>query len=112
MFEKYINKGSIIETYIHNEIRKSYLNNGINIDKNMFYFQDLHQNEIDLIVLHEGYLNLIECKTTSNPKKNAIKNLNCLINSKYSIIGQCVICGVDEPQKITADIYAFPIKCI
>ena len=112
MFEKYINKGSVIETYIHNEIRKTYINNGINIDNKMFYYQDLQQNEIDLIILHNGGLNLIECKSTNKPRIDVIRNLKRFLNSKYSVVGQCVICLVDEPKKLAPDVYAFPVKCI
>ena len=35
-------RGRLVETYIHNEIRKSYLNNGVE-DSNMFFYRDNNQ---------------------------------------------------------------------
>ena len=39
--------GAFMETYVMNEIRKTYLNNGKNF--NGYYYRDSNQNEIDLI---------------------------------------------------------------
>ena len=45
-------KGRFVETYIVNELRKSYLNNGIR--PNFYYYRDNNQNEIDLVILRNG----------------------------------------------------------
>lgn len=103
-------KGRIIETYIHNEIRKSYINKGI--EPKMFFFRDNNQNEIDLIILNDGKLNLIECKSGKNYGYNDIKGFKQLNKTKYEINGECIICTTNEPYRINQGVYAFPIRCI
>lgn len=103
-------KGRIIETYIHNEIRKSYINNSINAQ--MFFYRDNNQNEIDFIILKDGNISLVEAKSGKDYGKNDIKGFKQLLNSKYNIAGQCIICCSDEVQRINSQVYAFPIKCL
>lgn len=103
-------KGPMVETYIHNEIRKSYMNNGVEL--NMFYYRDNNQNEIDLIILKDGKLNLIECKAGKKFDSGNIRAFNQLSNSKYDIEGQCIICTSNEAYRIAPSVYAFPIQCI
>lgn len=52
--------GRFVETYIINEIRKSFTNNGI--EPNFYYYRDSNMNVIDLVVLNDGKLHRIECK--------------------------------------------------
>ncbi len=103
-------KGRIVETYIHNEIRKSYLNE--NKDWGGAFYRDNNQNEIDLILLQDGKLSFIECKAGKNFGTSAIKGFSKLSKTSYDIKGECLICTSDEPYKISPNIYAFPIRCI
>ena len=107
---KSIHKGSIIETYIHNEIWQCYINNGLK--PAMYYYRDHKQKEIDLIILHDGALDIVECKSGENYGRNDVENFKCLENTNYDINGRCIICTNDEPQNIKSGIYAFPIKCV
>ncbi len=103
-------KGRIIETYIHNEIVKSYLNNGIS--PNMFFYRDNNQNEIDFIILRDGKLNLIECKSGKNYSTVDVKAFKQLSNTKYDFEGQCIICTTQECYKISSSLFSFPIRGI
>jgi len=103
-------KGRIVETYIHNEIRKSFSNNGIEVQ--MFFYRDNNQNEIDFVILKDGNLQLIEAKSGKQYGINDVKGFKQLINSKYNIIGQCIICSTEDIYKINAQTFAFPIRCI
>ncbi len=103
-------KGFMVETYIHNEIRKSFINNGINPE--MFYYRDSNQNEIDLIIKMDGKLDLVECKSGKNFAINSVKGFKQLDGTAYEINGRCIICTTDEPYRIASGIYAFPIRCI
>lgn len=103
-------KGRMVETYIHNEIRKSYINMGI--EPKMFFYRDNNQNEIDLIILNDGKLDLIECKSGKKFSADDIKGFKQLAKTKYEINGECIICTTDEPYRISHGIYAFPIKCL
>lgn len=103
-------KGRMVETYIHNEIVKSYLNNGIT--PNLFFYRDSNQNEIDLIILKDGSLYFVECKSGKNFSSKNIKGFSQLNNTKYEIEGQCIICTTEEAYRIVPSIYAYPISCI
>lgn len=103
-------KGRLVETYIHNEICKSYKNN--NVEVQMFYYRDNNQNEIDFIILRDGNLYFIEAKSGKQYGINDIKGFKQLLNTKYNIAGQCIICCADEMYRISSQVYAFPIKCI
>lgn len=104
-------KGHLVETYIHNEIRKSYLNNGLE-DKNMFFYRDSNQNEIDLILLRDGRLDLIECKSGKSFSSENVKSFSQLKNTSFELKGQCIVCTSDDSYRISSNVYAFPIRCL
>ncbi|MFI3328871.1 MAG: ATP-binding protein [bacterium] len=101
--------GRFIETYIVNEIMKSYKNNGKNA--NFYHYRDSNQNEIDLIVLYEGKLTLIECKSGVSFNKSHVKAFKC-IKSNYEIATSYLICNTDTIYKIDENVYAIPITSI
>ena len=103
-------KGRLIETYIYNEIKKSYINNGI--EPNMFFYRDSNQNEIDLIILKDGELNLIEYKSGKKFDLSDIKGFKQLEKTKYEISGKCILCTTKEPYRIESGVYAYSLKCI
>jgi|GEM_PF-4574374 len=49
-----------METYVMNEIKKSYENNGLKFDG--YYYRDNHQNEIDLVMIESLTVHCIEIK--------------------------------------------------
>lgn len=56
--------GPMVETYIVNEIMKSYSNNTENAG--FYYFRDKNGNGVDLVMVRDGRLSLIECKAGTN----------------------------------------------
>lgn len=103
-------KGRIVETYIFNEIRKSFINHVDDVQ--IFYYRDNNQNEIDFVLLKDGNLHLIEAKSGKNFGLNHIKGFKQMMGSKYNIAGQCIICTAEEPYRIASQTYAYPIRCI
>lgn len=104
-------RGRLVETYIHNEIRKSFLNSGDEA-KNMFYYRDSNQNEIDLILVRDGTIERIECKSGKRIDAKAIKGFSQIEGTKYEFGGSCVLCLCEEPYRIAPNIYAFPVRAI
>lgn len=102
--------GRFVETYIVNEIMKSYNNNGINA--NFFFYRDTDQNEIDLIIQNKGVLNLIECKNGVSYNASNIKAFSKLSKTKYLIGPSCIVCNTDKIYKIKDNVYALPISSI
>ena len=103
-------KGRCVETYIVNELRKSYKNNGI--VENFYYYRDKNQNEIDLVILDGGVLNLIECKSGYDYSKKDEKSFARLSNSNYELGNSFVICNTSSIYTIDDKIYAIPISSI
>lgn len=110
VLKKSIFLGRFIETYIINEIIKSYKNNGETAK--FYYYRDTSQREIDLIILHDGHLNLLECKTGVTFSSSHIKAFDQLENSKYIISNSGIICNTDIVYSIKEGIYVVPISSI
>lgn len=102
--------GQFVETYIVNEIIKSYRNN--RGDAKFYYYRDSNQNEIDLIILDNGRIQLIECKAGTSYDKSDIKAFKCLNKTKYVISQNAIICNSDKSYKIDDNVYALPISSI
>ncbi len=103
-------KGRFVETFIANEIRKSYQN--FALDQPIFYYRDTNQNEIDLVIVREGRLMLIECKTSTNFNKSDVVAFKCLDNTYYNKSTNAIICSTTEPYSITENVIALPISAI
>ena len=102
--------GRFIETYIINEIRKSFLNNGIK--DNFYYYRDKNQNEIDLIILEDGILHCIECKSGVSFNKNDIKSFSKLKDSNYQLGYSYLICNTETIYKLDDKVFCIPISSI
>lgn len=105
----YLN-GPMVETYIVNEIVKSYRNNGKEIP--FYYYRDNNGKEVDLVMISNGEISLVECKAGSNFGKNDVRSLVSGIPSRYPITGRCIICPAAEPRVVCKGIYAIPLTAI
>jgi len=59
--------GAILENYVVSEIKKTYLASGR--EAYMYYYRDKDAKEIDIVLEHDGQLNPIEIKKTSQSRK-------------------------------------------
>ena len=59
--------GAIFETFVFDEICKSFINSGRTID-NIYYYRDKEKNEIDLIIDDGETIYPIEVKKSLNNK--------------------------------------------
>ena len=100
--------GPMVETFIVNEIIKTHVNSGL--ETPFFYYRDSNHNEIDLIMLYDGKLNMVECKSGMSLGKNDIKVFERLSTSLDKL--GCIVCLCDKPYPITKEIYAIPLKSI
>ncbi len=102
--------GRFLETYIINEIRKSFTNNGIEPD--FYYYRDSNMNEIDLVILYDGKLHRIECKKGIKFDLSAVKGFKQLDETKYELGFKAIICNTDTVYKLDDDVYVLPIAGI
>ena len=105
-------KGHMVETYIINEIIKSYKNNHKDVDASFYYYRTFEKDEIDLVILCDGGLSLIECKAGENYSKSDIKAFNDLKNTKYKLGKNAIVCTTHVIYLITDNAYALPISSI
>lgn len=102
--------GAILENYVVSEIRKTYLNCGK--EPYLYYYRDKDAREIDLVLEHDGVLNPIEIKKTSNPGTGLIKVFDLLDRSSTPRSKGAVICMKPELGAIDRDHYIVPVWMI
>ncbi len=103
-------KGRFVETYMVNEIRKSFLNNGLH--PGLYYYRDRNQNEIDLVVLMGGVIHLLEFKSGIFFKEDDVSSFNCLSGSAYQIGTSFLISNTPEPYPLRKDVHCLPLSAI
>lgn len=103
-------KGRFVETYIANEIRKSYMNNGV--DQPIYYYRDNQKNEVDLVIPRNGILKLIECKSGSRFNVSDTKSFSCLDSAQLERKTDALICTAEKPYSIAKNIIVLPVSAI
>lgn len=102
--------GAFMETYVMNEIRKSYQNNGKQFDG--YYYRDNNQNEVDLILIENLQLHCIEIKKDSMFNENHVKGFKQLQGSQFEMGISCILCNTEKNYAINRNVYALSISCI
>jgi uncharacterized protein len=102
--------GRFVETYIINELKKSYINNGI--EPSFYYYRDNNMNEIDLVIIKDGKLHRVECKSGINYNNSAVKGFRQLDNTNYQIGTKAIICNTDTIYPLDDNVYVLPISGI
>lgn len=102
--------GAILENYVVAEIMKTYLNCGK--EPYLYYYRDKDAKEIDIILEHDGVLNPIEIKKTSNPGTELIKVFDLLDKSSTPRSKGAVICMKPGLSAIDKDNYIVPVWMI
>lgn len=103
-------KGRFFETMIVNEIRKSYMNEGIM--QELYYYRDNDQNEIDLVLIRNGELSCIEIKTGQSFNASDTKAFKKLKNTKLLHGKDAIVCSADKISVISDGTLLLPISVI
>ena len=110
--EKSAFNGAIFETYIISEIIKSYINNGLDAKKYLYYYRDNNGREIDLLIIKNNVVYPIEIKKSANPGKESIKNFSVVNKFGLEIGNGGVICMKNEIFPIDRENNYIPIELI
>lgn len=112
--------GQIFETFVINEIVKSFSNSGLNPEDYLFFYRgkdklqedkETKENEIDLVIDYGRKLYPIEIKKTSNPKAIMTKSFRVLDKVKDKERGMgTIVCLVDNPVYLRDNLVALPIE--
>ncbi len=105
-------KGHMLETYIVNEIRKSYSNNRQDKSTSFYYYRDAQRNEIDLILLKDGKLTAIEIKSGEQYSSKDLKGAALLEKSHYVLDSKAIICTCKSVLPIGEGCYLLPVTAI
>ncbi len=104
--------GAIFETYVISEIIKSYINNGFDAKKYLYYYRDNNGKEIDLLIIKNNIVYPIEIKKSANPGKEAIKNFSVVNKFGLEVGNGGVICMKSEIFPIDKENNYIPIELI
>lgn len=110
--EKSAYNGAIFETYVISEIIKSYINNGFDAKKYLYYYRDNNGKEIDLLIIKNNIVYPIEIKKSANPGKEAIKNFSVINKFGLEVGNGGVICMKSEIFPIDKENNYIPIELI
>ncbi len=103
-------KGRFFETFVFNEIRKSYINSGLM--QQLYYYRDNDQNEVDLILLNNGVLSCVEIKTGQAFNASNTKGFKKLQNTKYEKGRNAIVCTADKISVISDGTFILPVSSI
>lgn len=102
--------GAILENYVVSEIKKSFSNCAKTAY--LYYYRDKDSKEIDLLIEHDGVINPIEIKKTSNPSSVLTKVFSVLDKSSTPRATGAVICMKPKLDAIDRQNYIIPIWCL
>ena len=102
--------GAILENYVVSEIMKTYLNSGR--EPVMYYYRDKDAKEIDIVLEHDGVINPIEIKKSSNPGSELVKVFGLLDKASEIRDKGAIICMKPELSAIDRENYIVPVWVI
>lgn len=118
--------GAMFETFVINEILKSYSNEGLEYDFNVFYYNGKDKKrkkengvevevdgEIDLILQEDGILYPIEIKMSASPKADMASEFDVLdgVPDKKRGMG-VIICLYDKKMYLRENLIALPLEFV
>lgn len=116
--------GAFFETFIVNEILKSYINEGKDYRNYIYYYRGkdkkknnedgtMEECEIDLIIEENGILYPIEIKKNSNPTSIMASSFTVLDKDIDKKRGTgAIICRCENKLKLRDNLYALPLEYI
>ena len=103
-------KERFFETFAVNEIRKSFINEGIQIA--YYYYRDNNQNEIDLVYIRDGEIHMVEIKSGTSFSESAVKGFRQLDKTNYLKGKNAVVCSADRLSALPDGTLLIPVSSI
>ncbi len=102
--------GAILETYLFSEILKSYWHQGKSAY--FYYYRDMDQKEIDLLIEQGDILYPIEFKKTASPSRTACKHFPVIEQLGKKIGHGAIVCLREKDIPLSSMVDAIPIGYI
>ncbi len=100
--------GSILETWVIAELLKSYWHAGREV--HFYYYRDMDQKEVDLLIETADCFHPLEIKKTSTPSKTMIKSFS-LLEKLGKPVGQgALLCLIEKDMPLSETVTAVPIS--
>ena len=100
--------GAILKTYLFSEILKSYYHNGVK--PHFYYYRDLDQKEIDLVIETGDSLYPVEFKKTATPSPRDFKHFHLLEKLGKKVGHGAVFCFIEQDVALSEDVTAIPVS--
>ncbi len=103
-------RGELFETYVVNEILRSYHNVGR--EPGMYYYRDVDQREIDLVFEAGGMVHPFEIKSTESPAPQLARTFRALDSGIYPRGNGGVLCNSPTIEQLDANNTSIPVALI
>jgi len=110
--EKSAFNGAIFETFVVTEIIKSFVNNGLDVKRYLYYYRDNKKREIDLLIIYNRTVYPIEIKKNSNPDKDSIKYFHIVKKFGLDAGNGGVICMTKDLFPIDKENNMIPVELL
>lgn len=98
--------GAILENYIVSEIRKTYLNAGM--ECHLHYYRDKDTKEIDLIIESDGLLHPLEIKKAATASLSMVRGFSVLTKSSIPTGMGGILCLKESFTALNKDVLVIP----
>ncbi len=102
--------GAFLETWVVNEIVKSYRHQGKNPP--IYFYRDKDKNEIDILIFENHTVHPLEIKKTATPTRRHLRSFTILKKFNFSIGSGGVICLTEQLIPLTGDHFAIPVGLV
>ena len=99
--------GAFVENYVVSELRKGYLNAGV--DAPMYYYRDRDAKEVDLVIEADGELHPIEVKKTASPNLAMARSFSVLDRATVPRGTGAIVCFSENLGALDRETYIVPI---
>jgi predicted AAA+ superfamily ATPase len=99
--------GAILETYVVGEILKSYYHNGE--EPAMYFYRDMDQKEIDIVLEQDGTLYPVEIKRNATPSLGDYRNFKQLEKLGKKLGLGAVLCLRQERIALSREVVSIPV---
>ena len=103
-------KGRMFETFVVNEIIKTYQNDGDETE--FYYYRDYYQHEIDLVFIKKGTLYSVECKLGERHNLSDVSSFKLLENTNYNLGKLSIVCTSENLSALSPKVLIVPVKSI
>lgn len=98
--------GAFMENYVVSEIRKSYLNAGLDVP--FYYYRDRDSKEIDMVLESDGQLHPIEIKKTATPRTSMASAFRTLDKGSVPRGEGAIVCMAETLGALDSSLLVVP----